>query len=313
MTNISDDEVALATMRDRLRIMLPEDYQDHYEEVEPVSMGSAGLKFGGDGLVAWDEMWEGFCDLAMAGGPPHKGQLLEPASRAEVEAEPDRYRQVVGEICRGIRMVTSLDVHPSPAPGWVRVTCLDEGMAQWFLRAVVIENVSVRAEGLKLELPAGPRFRVEKEIKNVVTVSAKTAHYWLGHTSRYKQRSIARLFAAMAAESPLLEPETARDSFSADASEVLALRMAQAIQRETGLVVSGRRYLGWIGVECSTVPVAIWMMRAMLVSNVLARREDTLLYVPVNPTTDPAGSRTVGALARVHRLASVVPGVVQGL
>jgi hypothetical protein len=305
MTNTSDDDVALATMRDRLRIMLPEDYQDHYEEVQPVSMGSAGLKFGGDGKVAWDEMWESFCDLAMAGGPPHKGQLLEPATRSEVEAEPDRYRQVVSEICRGINMVTGLDVHPSPAAGWVRITCLDEGMAQWFLRAIVIENVSVRAEGVRLELPAGPRFRVEKEIKNVVTVSAKTAHYWLGHTSRYKQRAIARLFATMAAESPLLEPETASDSFSADANEVLALRMAEAIQRETGLAVSGRRYLGWLGVECSTVSAAIWMMRAMLVNNVLARREDTLLFVPVNPTTDPVGSRMVEALVRVHRLAAV--------
>lgn len=309
-TNISDDQVALATMRDRLRIMLPEDYQDHYEEVQPVSMGSAGLKFDGDGRVAWDDMWESFCDLAMAGGPPHKGQLLEPATRAEVEAEPDRYRQVVGEICRGISMVTSLDAHPSPSPGWVRVACLDEAMAQWFLRAVVIENVSVRAEGTRLELPAGPRFRVEKEIKNVVTVSAKTAHYWLGHTSRYKQRAIARLFATMAAESPLLEPETANDSFSADANEVLALRMAEAIRRETGLLVSERRCLGWLGVECSSVRTAIWMMRAMLVNNVLARRENTLLYLPVNPTTDPVGSRMVGALARVHRLASVAPGVV---
>ena len=302
MATIQDDEAALATMRDRLRIMLPDDYQDHYEEVEPVSMGSAGLKFGGDGRVAWDEMWESFCDLAMAGGPPHKGQLLEPATRNDVEAEPDRYRMVVGEICRGIRMVTGLDVHPSPAPGWVRLTCLDEAMAQWFLRAIVIENVSVRAEGVRLELPAGPRFRVEKEIKNVITVSAKTAHYWLGHTSRYKQRSIARLFAAMAAESPLLEPETAGDSFSADANEVLARRMAESIQRETGLAVSNRRYLGWIGVECPTVSAAIWMMRGMLVNNVLARREDTLLFVPVNPTTDPVGSRLVGTLTRVHRL-----------
>jgi sirohydrochlorin cobaltochelatase len=309
MANTPDDQAALATMRDRLRIMLPEDYQDHYEEVQPVSMGSAGLKFAGDGRVAWDEMWESFCDLAMAGGPPHKGQLLEPASRAEVEAEPERYRQVVAEICRGIRLVTGLDVHASPAPGWVRITCLDEAMAQWFLRAIVIENVSVRAEGVRLELPAGPRFRIEKEIKNVVTVSAKTAHYWLGHTSRYKQRAIARLFAAMAAESPLLEPETASDAFSADANAVLAQRMAEAIQRETGLVVSSRRYLGWLGVECPTVAAAIWMMRAMLVNNVLARREDTLLFVPVNTTTDPGGSRLVSALARVYRLASSTPGV----
>ncbi len=302
MTRLSEDEAALATIQNRLRTLLPEEYEEHYEEVQPVSMGSAGLKFAADGHVAWDEMWETFCDLAMAGGPPHKGKLLEPATRAEVEAEPDRYREVVSEICRGINLVTGFEVRPSPAPGWVRVSCLDETMTQWFLRAIVIENVSVRAEGLRLELPAGPRFRVEKEIKNVVTVSAKTAHYWLGHTSRYKQRSIAKLFATMAAESTLLEPETAGDRVSADAHEALASSVSEAIHQEIGLSVSDRRYLGWTGVECSAVPAAIWMMRALLVSNVLARREDTLLFVPVNSTTDPDGSRVVAALARVHRL-----------
>lgn len=29
--------------------------------------------------------------------------------------------------------------------------------------------------------PAGPSFRLEREIKNAVTVAAKTAHYWQEH------------------------------------------------------------------------------------------------------------------------------------
>jgi sirohydrochlorin cobaltochelatase len=32
-----------------------------------------------------------------------------------------------------------------------------------------------------LFLPAGPTFRLDKEIKNVVTVIAKTHHYWKEH------------------------------------------------------------------------------------------------------------------------------------
>ena len=71
----------LAELERRLTLILPEEYQDSYEDVQPVSMGSAGLKYDNDGNVAWDEMWATFCDLAMAGGPPHKGMLLEPASR----------------------------------------------------------------------------------------------------------------------------------------------------------------------------------------------------------------------------------------
>ncbi|MEI4914029.1 hypothetical protein Q8G39_28685, partial [Klebsiella pneumoniae] len=75
---ITDTKEALEMLDLRLRTMLPEEYQASYEGLEPVSMGSAGLKYDGDGNVAWNEIWDSFCDLAMAGGPPHKGTLLEP-------------------------------------------------------------------------------------------------------------------------------------------------------------------------------------------------------------------------------------------
>ena len=45
------------------------------------------------------------------------------------------------------------------------------------------------------------------------------------------------------------------------------------------------------------------MMRALVVTNVLARREDTVLFVPVNPATDPGGRLVAGAVGRIHRLA----------
>src|SRR6201994_809474 len=100
----------------RLKPLLPEKYQDSYEDVKPVSMGSAGLKYGSDGSVAWDEIWGSFCDLAMAGGPPHRGTLLEPATRAGIALDPRRYREVVDELCRGIGMVTGLAALPSRVP-----------------------------------------------------------------------------------------------------------------------------------------------------------------------------------------------------
>jgi sirohydrochlorin cobaltochelatase len=39
----------------------------------------------------------------------------------------------------------------------------------------------VRRDGAVLYLPAGPHFREEREIKNVVTVVATTHHYWIEH------------------------------------------------------------------------------------------------------------------------------------
>jgi hypothetical protein len=45
------------------------------------------------------------------------------------------------------------------------------------------------------------------------------------------------------------------------------------------------------------------MMRAMVVSNVLARREDTTLFVPISADVDPTGQIVVATVTRVHRLA----------
>ena len=113
------DRRALEALDARLRTLLPEEYRDSYEDVQPISMGSAGLKYDADGQVAWDQMWGSFCDLAMAGGPPHKGTLLEPGSEAEIDAQFDRYDEVAEEICRGISMATGLRSYVSPTPGWV--------------------------------------------------------------------------------------------------------------------------------------------------------------------------------------------------
>ena len=81
-----EDLAELVALEAKINAILPPQYQDRCDEVKPTSMGSAGLKFGPDGKVAWDQIWTHFCDLALAGGPPHRGTLLEPASPAEVRA-----------------------------------------------------------------------------------------------------------------------------------------------------------------------------------------------------------------------------------
>jgi sirohydrochlorin cobaltochelatase len=299
VTTTTDDRQALASLDFRLRTILPEEYQDTYQSLEPKPMKSAGLKFDAEGQVAWDEIWGSFCDLAMAGGPPHKGSLLEPGTPAEIAARPDRHAEVVAEIRRGITLATDLRTVEAPMPGWVRVETLNESMAGWLLRAIVMENVAVRAEGGWIDLPAAPQFRLEKEIKNVVTVIAKTCHYWLGHMPLTQRRRIAHLFTLIAAESPLIGPGDGHDHGTGTG----AAPMAAAIEDATGLARSRHRYAGWLGLECPSVQVAIWMMRALVVHNVLARREETVLFVPLDPAADPGGTRVVEVVARLHRLA----------
>ena len=295
---------ALDVLESRLKTLLPEQYAGCYEDVQPVSMGSAGLKYGIDGRVAWDEIWQTFCDLAMAGGPPHKGALLGPGLAADIERQPERYEEVAEEICRAIVMVTDLQAQFSPVPGWVRVLCLSDEMAGWLHRAIVMENVAARREGRALDLPAAPGFRIEKEIKNVVTVIAKTCHYWMGHMPREQKQSIAALFATMVVETPLVEPTFSSDGVRTDDEQRAFASLSDAIDRRTGLRATSHRYVGWLGVECPSVHRAVWMMRALVASNILARREGTTLFVPVNPASDPDGEIVANAVIRTNELAS---------
>jgi sirohydrochlorin cobaltochelatase len=160
--------------------LLPPRYQNG-GAANPAPMGSAPLRYDAEGQVAWDEVWTSFCDLALAGGPSHRGELLEPVSPEAVRANPTAYRQVVAELERGIGLVTGLPVVSEGSPGWVGMVCKDETMAQWILRAAVAENICVRREGSIIFLPAGPEFQLEGEIKNIITVAAKTHHYWTEH------------------------------------------------------------------------------------------------------------------------------------
>jgi hypothetical protein len=255
-------------------------------------------------LVAWNEMWATFCDLAMAGGPPHRGRLLEPPRLTDIDAQPVDYERVVLELCRGLEMTTELYVEPSPTRGWVRLTCTSEGMAQWMLRAIVVENVSARAVGVSLDLPAAPSFRLEKEIKNVVTAAAKTSHYWIGHTSAARRQAIRDQITALAKTSPLVTPDPLLEDLRAP-SQPTAARTINGIHRRSPLTPLALLYRGWFGLQCPNVAAAIWMMRALVASNVLSRREDSTLFVPLNPTHDPDGDAVANALTLVHRLATL--------
>ena len=303
--NISlEDVIALEELDAKTRAILPALYLDSYEDVQPVSMGSASLKYNLDGRVAWDEIWATFCDLAMAGGPPHRGTLLEPASAEEIAANVEKYKVVTEEIVRGISMVTGLPVRESEEPGWIEVLCNSVGMAEWLVRAIVIENVLARNERDVLFLPAGPEFRLVKEIKNVVTVSAKTCHYWLEHTPEDQQKAIQTMLAGMNAAAPLLSPASRAEVLAHPDDYRSAVDKLVDGLRPLGVPTFANRYAGWLGVECAGVGQAVWMARGMIVDNVLARREGEVLFIPVHPEFASGGQceRLASLFTRLHRL-----------
>ncbi len=260
-------------------------------------MGSAGLVYDAHGQVAWDQIWGSFCHLAMAGGPPHKGLLLEPGPASQRAIPRESYDAAATEVCRGISLVTGLRASPSDDVGWVDVACQGDAMAGWLLRAITMENVAVRRRGALLQLPVAARFRIEKEVKNVITVVAKTCHYWLEHTPRDQQRAIGELLFTLDRDTPLIVPDYG-DSSADDLGDTLAARVAQA----TGLPRAATGATGWLALECGTVEAAVWMMRGMVVGNVLARREGSSACVPI-PRSHAAVVALANTIDAVHRLA----------
>ncbi len=147
--------------------------------------GAAGLVYNTRGKVAWDRIWTDFCDLGLRGGPPHRGTLLGAANAKAVQADRQGYRRVTGELERGLGLVTGWAATPDAAPGWVGLDCSDATIAAWMQEAIAAENVAARREGERLLLPASPDFALDKEIKNVVTATAKTKHYWTEHAATH--------------------------------------------------------------------------------------------------------------------------------
>ncbi len=149
----------------------------------PPPMTSAEFLFRPDGRPDWAAMWTSFCDLALYGGPPHRGpgQALHLPEGNDFEPSDC---DAVAEIRRGIFETTGLFSEPVEG-GWLAVTCGDSRMAAWLCASIILENVDARSDAERLFVPAHPSFRLENEVKSVVTVVAKTHHYWQAHVEAY--------------------------------------------------------------------------------------------------------------------------------
>ena len=145
---------------------------------DPDEMRAAPFLRRPDGRPDWGAMWTTFCDLALHGGPPHRG--AGQAVRAPDDGAAAPAPAILAELERGIRETTGLDAAPA-GPGWIAVACESPRMAAWLCAAIILENVDARMDGSRILLPAGPDFALEDQVKSVVTVVAKTHHYWREH------------------------------------------------------------------------------------------------------------------------------------
>lgn len=141
-------------------------------------MPAAPIVYNEDSSIAWERMWGIYCVLASAGGPPHRGTRLEAQLDADLNSEG--YRTAVAEIVRGIRLVSGLSAQAAET-GWIAVECGQASKARWLCEQIVQENVASFHRGTRLFVPVGEHFTLRGEIKNVITVVAKTTHYWTEH------------------------------------------------------------------------------------------------------------------------------------
>ena len=144
----------------------------------PTPMCSAPMHYNPDGTVAWDQMWDSFCALASEGGPPHRSNMLTVATQED--PRNPAYQRVGEELIRGIQLVSGMETTHAK-PGWLRVKCAHAAQARWMAEQIAQENVQSYAEGDFVVVPIASTYTVAAEIKNVITVVAKTSHYWQEH------------------------------------------------------------------------------------------------------------------------------------
>jgi sirohydrochlorin cobaltochelatase len=159
------------------------------EPPDPAAMASAPFVWRRDGRPDWSAMWTTFCGLALHGGPPQRGALQVLRGPAVGDRAAGSASEILAELRRGIEETTGLATEPAgPAePGWLAITCASPRMAAWLCATVILENVDARVERSRLLVPAGPDFVLEDQVKSVITVVAKTHHYWREHVESARE------------------------------------------------------------------------------------------------------------------------------
>jgi len=154
--------------------------------VQTQGMAAADVVYTDDGRIDWSSMWESFCELAYFGGPPHRGPDSMVRAPSDIPAPVEGEFDPIAEIRRGIYMTTGLFSELADEPGWLAVSCRTRQMAAWMCACIILENVDARLDDQdRLLVPASTQFALKDQVKSVVTVVAKVAHYWQMHAAVY--------------------------------------------------------------------------------------------------------------------------------
>ena len=145
-------------------------------------MAAAEFVWDDNGRPAWGEMWGSFCELALFGGPPHRG--ADAALAGIEDARPvDLDSDVLTEVRRAIYETTGLFSEPADEVGWLAVSCDSARMAAWMAASIIMENVEARCSEEQLLVPISETYTLRDEIKSTITVVAKVHHYWREHVA----------------------------------------------------------------------------------------------------------------------------------
>jgi len=182
---LTGDEAALTTLASHLASQTTLWTEQSLEEGSPPvpPMQAAPFVYKDDGHPDWGAMWTTFCELALHGGPPHRGpddSVLAVVIPEATSTDSQPGSGAVAEIRRGIFETTGLYAERAD-PGWLAITCDSPRMAAWLCASIILENVDARCEGERLLVPADPSFALTDQVRSVVTVVAKTHHYWAAH------------------------------------------------------------------------------------------------------------------------------------
>lgn len=151
-------------------------------------MSSAPFVYDNDGKVAWNKMWDSYCDLAIEGGPPHRNdRLISKGTSNNFNSE--NYKNAVKEIERAFSLLIPFK-YKTANNGYIEIALGNHNIADWYANIINSENVECQVKENKIFLPINDDFTLEKEIKNIVTVVAKAFHYWSLHRNWFEKISI---------------------------------------------------------------------------------------------------------------------------
>src|SRR5262249_35165698 len=130
--------------------------RDYAPAPPPAPMSAAPFLLREDGRPDWGAMWSSFCELALYGGPPHRGPdnpLRAPeASAADSASEA----AMVEEMRRGIWETTGLYAEPTGG-GWLAVACGTRAMGARLCATLLLQNPEGRGGEDRRPGPPGPR------------------------------------------------------------------------------------------------------------------------------------------------------------